>query len=747
MLEVKELTQNQINTVALDVTGMKCAGCVKAVERQLTQNPGVISACVNLVTEIAVVEYTPELIQPQTLAENLSNRGFPSQLRQSVNEQRLRTDQEFLQKNEKRKREQFWQLVTAAILLLFSTIGHLKHLGGFHLPILHSIWFHWGLATLALLIPGREIIIDGARSLWNKMPNMNTLVGFGTLSAYLASCLALLFPGLGWECFFDEPVMLLGFIFLGRTLESKARGRAFAALSSLMALQPEVAYLIRSVDQDQGILIPVEQVRIGEWVRVLPGEKIPIDGEIIQGETTVDESMLTGEAIPVLKTPGDEVNAGTINQSGVITLSVTRTGSQTTLAQIITLVEVAQMHKAPLQKLADTVAGYFAYGVMVIAALTFTVWLLSGASLLLSLKLAIAVLVIACPCALGLATPTAILVGTSIGAEKGILIKGGDVLEQAQRLDTIVFDKTGTLTLGKPIVTACLPINGEIEAQELLRLAASVEKGTNHPLARAILEAAQQQELSLEVADDYYTAPGLGVRATFAGETIYLGNQEWLTQQGITLNQIEEIPEASIVYVAKEKILLGAIALQDSLRPDTQATIKQLQNMGLTVVLMTGDRDTVAKAIASQLGITQVFAEVKPQHKASLIQSLQAAQHVVAMVGDGINDAPALAQADVSITLLGSTSVALETADIVLISPKLQDIVAAIKLSRATYAKICQNLFWALGYNLIAIPLAAGVLLPHYGIAFSPALAAACMAFSSVIVVTNSLLLKYCSKP
>ncbi|ELR99131.1 cation-translocating P-type ATPase [Gloeocapsa sp. PCC 73106] len=725
------------NTVALDVRGMKCAGCVKAVERQLMQNPGVISASVNLVTEVAVVAYLPEVIHPETLAENLSNRGFESQIRTSQSA-RITADVDFLERKKQESQQQLGELITAAVLLLFSTFGHLKHLGGIHLPLVQTIAFHWGLATLALLIPGRALIQDGMRNLWYRSPNMNTLVALGTLSAYFASCVALLFPQLNWECFFDEPVMLLGFIFLGRTLEAKARTRAFRALSSLIALQPEVAYLIGDLNSENGIKIPVEQVRVGEWVRVLPGDKIPIDGEIIQGETSVDESMLTGESIPVAKKVGDEVKAGTINQSGAIAIKVTRIGNQTTLAQIIALVETAQMQKAPVQKLADTVAGYFAYGVMAIALVTFITWYGVGTSIILSLKLAIAVLVIACPCALGLATPTALLVGTGIGAENGILIKGGDVLERAHRIDTIVFDKTGTLTAGKPKVTACLPLSEEIESRELLRLAATIEKGTNHPLATAIMQEAEAQELALEIATDYYTAPGLGVRALLAGEMFYLGNQAWLESQGI--NIIETLENNQIqVYLAKESKLLGVIYLSDSLRPDAKATIETLQNLGLNVILMSGDREEIAEAIASQLKITQVFAQVKPEDKAKLIRSLQAQGRVVAMVGDGINDAPALAQADLGITLQASTDVAIETADIVLISNKLKDVVSAIQLSRATFNKICQNLFWALGYNLIAIPLAAGI----FGIVLSPAIAGALMAFSSVMVVTNSLLLKY----
>lgn len=741
----EEFNQITPNTTALDVRGMKCAGCVKAVERQLTQNPGVISACVNLVTEVALVEYLPGVIKPETLAENLSNRGFPSQIRPSESISRQKADQNLLESKQQESRQQLWQLITAAILLFFSTLGHLKHLGGIHLPIVQSIGFHWGLATCALLIPGREIIRDGARGLWYRNPNMNTLVALGTLSAYTASCVALLFPQLGWECFFDEPVMLLGFIFLGRTLESRARARAFTALSSLIALQPQVAYLIADPEQEQGIKIPVEQIRIGEWVKVLPGDKIPTDGEIVRGETSVDESMLTGEATPVAKKVGDEVNAGTINQSGAIAIRVTRTGDQTTLAQIIALVEAAQMQKAPMQKLADTVAGYFAYGVMAIALVTFIVWYGLGASVLLSLKLAIAVLVIACPCALGLATPTALLVGTGIGAEKGILIKGGDVLEQVHRLNTVIFDKTGTLTQGKPTVTACIPMHEGINAQELLRLAATIEKGTNHPLARAIIQAAEQQQLSLGVATAYYTAPGLGVQAEIEGEQFYLGNQTWLESQGITVTPVEENFEnnQTLVYLAREKEILGVIALGDSLRREAKSTVKELQNLGLEVILLSGDRDIVAQEIASQLGITQVFSEVKPQTKAELIGSLQAQGQVVAMVGDGINDAPAIAQANLGITLHGSTDVALETADIVLVSGKLTDVVTAIDISRATFTKICQNLGWALGYNLIAIPLAAGILVPSYGLVLSPAAAAAMMAFSSVTVVTNSLMLKY----
>mgnify|MGYP002654332909 CR=1 FL=1 len=758
----------------LDVQGMKCAGCVSAVERQLTQNSGVISACVNLVTEVAVVKYQEGEIAPETLAQKLSDRGFPAQLRTSSESHKKRINTN--QRRQQAQKEQLWGLGVAALLLIFSGIGHWGHISGKPLPILSDLWFHWGLATLALLIPGRTLIVDGWRSLVHGMPSMNTLVGLGTCSAYLASLAALLFPRLGWECFFDEPVMLLGFILLGRTLEAKARHRASAALEALVALQPASACLLGNPDQlDQsGIEIPVEQVKVGEWLRILPGEKIPVDAKITAGNSTIDESLLTGESIPVLKQKGDNAIAGTVNQSGVLVIEATRIGEDTTLAQIISSVEEAQTRKVPIQQLADTVAGYFAYGVMAIALATFVFWEFWGTSLfpsvltismghamaemsepmtttptLLSLKLAIAVLVIACPCALGLATPTAILVGTGIGAERGLLIKGGDILEKTKKLNTIVFDKTGTLTFGRPTVTDYLLI-GDMTEERLLQLAATVENGTNHPLAVAILKTAQDRGLDLLEASDFYTQPGLGVIAEIANQKVLLGNENWLIQYQIPIpeqsrSQIEELSQAgkTLVYVAIKETLVGIIALQDQIRPDAQFTVKKLQELGLEVILLTGDQPLVANAIAAQVGITQVFSQVKPDQKVAIIQSLQKkSDHLkksVAMVGDGINDAPALAQADVGISLRGATDVARSTADMVLMRSQLSDILTAISLSHATVKKIQENLVWALGYNVIAIPVAAGILLPQWGLMLSPAIAGAFMAVSSVIVVTNSL--------
>ncbi|MDB9446905.1 heavy metal translocating P-type ATPase [Anabaena sp. CS-542/02] len=783
-----------LEKIILDVGGMKCAGCVSAVERQLTQYPGVKSACVNLATEVAVVESEPGEVDPDTLAQRLTSAGFPSQPRQTRGKVAGETT---LEQKEAQKRQEmrssFQQLIIAGVLLVLSGIGHFENIG---LPIfskLNNIWFHCGLATVAIIIPGRPIIVDGWRGWLRNSPNMNTLVGLGTLTAYTASLVALLFPKMGWECFFDEPVMMLGFILLGRTLEQQARGRASAAFRELLTLQPQVGRLILNPDPEKIGLgtnimeIPAEKVRVGEWLQVLPGDKIPVDGEVRFGQTTVNESMLTGEAVPVMKQPGDMVAAGTMNQSGALAIVATRTGSDTTLAQIVTLVETAQTRKAPVQKLADTVAGYFTYGVLTASVLTFVFWFFWGthiwsdvtvsggmemmnhsqmshtevmdgvpthSPLLTSLKLAIAVMVVACPCALGLATPTAILVGTAMGAERGLLIKGGDVLETVHQLDTVVFDKTGTLTTGNPTVTDCLPM-GEWKYEKpysLLQLAAAVENGTYHPLAKAIQQAAREQNLCIPDAVDFHTEPGLGVSAIVEGLSVILGNCAFLSQHGVTWSDAAEqmIPQLAedgktVVGVAVGGNLAGLIAVQDPLRPDAQATVNQLRDMGLRVILLSGDRYEAAQAIAQQLGLdgADVMAGVLPSQKAALIQELQTqSASKVAMVGDGINDAPALSQADVGIALYSGTDVAMETAEIVLMRDRLNDVVASIQLSRCTFNKIRQNLFWAFAYNTIGIPLAAGVLLPSFGFILSPSGAAALMAFSSVSVVTNSILLR-----
>jgi Cu2+-exporting ATPase len=873
--EIIPVKESPPEIVTFDVGGMKCAGCAKAVERQLMQYSGVISACVNLAVEVATVECQPGTVDAEALAKKLTDNGFPCQSRLGDNQREA--EAATIERRRQEIRQQINQLTIALILIILSGLGHVL---GTKAPILSNIWFHWGLATLALLLPGRPIIVDGCRSLWRNAPNMNTLVALGAVTAYTASNAALLFPRMGWECFFDEPVMLLGFILLGKTLEQQARRRAASALQALIALQPATARLVdfklssldlrsqelplnstSEVYNPQYIEIPADRVRVGEWLQVLPGEKIPVDGEVCEGKTTVDESMLTGESMPVLKQPGDTVAAGTINKSGAVVMRATRTGKETTVAQMVALVQAAQTRKAPIQNLADTVAGYFVYGVMAISVLTFLFWYFAGthiwpsvllghgamglghgamglghgalgmgnqlsvidyqlpiiyyqSPLLLSLKLAIAVLVIACPCALGLATPTAILVGSGIGAERGLLIRGGDVLERVHQLDTVVFDKTGTLTTGNLTLTDYLPVfhnsewdlNSDINVgnkqdvcstidgvsgnrqdacstidgffgnrqdacstidgvsgnrqdacstidgvagrvdSKLLQIAAAVERGACHPIAAAILLEAQQQGLPLLAAEDFCTEPGFGVSALVEGRRVFAGNAEWMKEQGVAVatELSGSCKGKTAVYVASEGVLLGVIGLKDTLRPDAKATVERLRGMGLRVMMLTGDTASAAAATAQQLGLAaaDVLAEVRPEGKARAIATLQAQGCKVAVVGDGINDAPALAQADVGIGLHCGTDVAVETAQIVLMRNALMDVVESIELGRATFNKIRQNLFWAFGYNTLGIPVAAGILLPATGILLSPAAAGAFMAFSSVSVVTNSLFLR-----
>jgi Cu2+-exporting ATPase len=790
--------QSAQDTITLDVSGMKCAACVRAVETQLKQVAGVSDASVNLVTEVATVTIDRDL-DPTVLVQKLTQAGFPSQPRagagfQAQIQSGLQNLDALRSQQTKRQKQ---DLAIAVGLLVVSSLGHVTQMLGWSVPALTNDWLHGGLALATLLVPGRPILVEGWQGLRHNAPNMNTLIGLGAVTAFVTSAIALLFPQLNWECFFAEPVMLIGFILLGRTLEQRARNRAASALQALAALQPKTAQVVgkdkpnaqipTSLTTETGVEMPLDLVRSGDWVKVLPGSQVPVDGVVIQGRTTIDESMLTGEAVPVLKEAGATVTGGTMNQSGAFVLRVNKVGQDTTLARIIQLVESAQARKAPIQQLADTIAGYFTYGVMALAALTFLFWYFIGAPLwpdlavahpmahhamsgihpetmptvpstplLLSLKLTIAVLVIACPCALGLATPMALLVGSGLGAQRGLLIRGGDVLEKAHQLTTIVFDKTGTLTEGKPEVTQILPVSGA--PHYLLQLAASVESGTQHPLAAAILQAAQ--DLALLPIRNSQTIAGDGVEAEVEAEveassvwqTVRLGKLNWLEQLGIAINA--DLQAAAItaakrgetpVAIALDQTCLGLLMIRDQPRAESKSVVQQLANQGLKVMLLTGDRLETAQAIAQELGIPtdQVLAEVKPADKAKTIARLQTQQQIVAMVGDGINDAPALAQADVGIALQGGTEVAAETADILLMRNSLSDVVSALTLSRTTFRKIQQNLGWAFIYNIIGIPIAAGVLLPLYHISLSPSNAGLLMALSSISVVGNSLSLNW----
>lgn len=763
---VSELLPSAV--AVLNVDGMMCAGCARTVETQLLQCDGVATAAVNLVTKTAAVEYQAELITPDEFAAALTETGFPSQVRQG------QEPGNWAEQQAEEQQGQGGRVAIALTLLALSILGHLQHVGAptssLSVPILSTLSFHFALATLTLIGPARGILQDGWQGVRHVRPNMNTLVSIGALSAYATSVIALVFPKLGWECFFDEPVMLLSFILLGRTLEERARFQATDALRSLIALQPQVARLATGRTTTDSVEIPITQVQIGDIVHVLPGDKIPVDGQIEAGHTTINEAMVTGESIPVTKKVGDSVISGTLNQSSPISIKVNHTGADSTLAQMVALVESAQTRKAPIQGLADKFSGYFTYGILTLSLVTFLFWYVVGftiwpdaiqaalnphhhghhialetSRLLVSLKLAIAVVVIACPCALGLATPMAILVGSGIGAQRGLLVRGGDVLETAHHLDTVIFDKTGTLTMGQPWVTDCISYDARLTEDDVLQIAASVEHGTRHPLANAILSEATQRQLTLTDVTDGKTTPGLGVMAQLGVHTVHLGNDIWLTKSNIPVDVANDLSAdgETFVYVALDHQLVGIIAVADRPRLEAQATIQQLKQRNLKVQLLSGDRPEVAKRLAVDLGIPVSEGGMTPVAKVKAIEELQQAGHCVGFVGDGINDAPALAQADVGIAVNSGTDIAIETADIVLLRDDLADVVAALNLSCSTFNKIRQNLAWAFGYNLVCIPLAAGVLLPKFGIALSPGFAGGFMAFSSISVVFNSLLLRW----
>jgi Cu2+-exporting ATPase len=842
---------SEITTASLQVTGMKCAGCVSAVEKRLLGCDGIRAATVNLVTERATIAFDPSCDRQELLdhaIEAITKAGFGAKEYQRSS---LRSNAQANNPDaQQSKIELFgasWQsppgfdIAVAIVLIFLAVLGHLGPMGVIELPLISNMYAHWLFATAALLIPGREILADGFKGLWHRIPNMNSLISLGAISAYGASVVALFLPQLGWRCFFEEPVMLLGFILLGRSLESRARGRASAALKELINLQPDFARLLVGNEQLQ---IPVEELQVGDRLLVLPGEKIPTDARVVTGKSSVDESMLTGESVPVDKQESARVTGTTLNLTGALTIEVEQTVAQSTFARIVELVEQAQAQKAPIQTLADRISGYFTYGIMAIATLTLLGWLLIGdAELIFSLKLAITVLVIACPCALGLATPTAIMVGTGMGAERGILIKGGDRLQQVHSLDAIVFDKTGTLTMGSAQVTDLVVVNpshpinagaainqpdqpddrgdstrqshdlanlsssepsyatgssdldsGQLSSNnlehELLLWAASAEKHANHNLGDAIIKAAIDRNLELMPTQDCISETGMGVRAIVIDQAIdevihknadshinqqdqqnqsiasiqniqsperqvLVGTQAWLAQHQITvaesyLSQAQELASAgkTVVYVAIADQFAGLIAIADPLRENAPTVVKTLQQMGLQVWMLTGDRYATAKVIADRVGIAaeHLIAEVKPDGKAETIEKLQSQNLKVAMVGDGVNDAPALARAEVGIALSSGTDVAMETADIVLMHNDIEDVVRAIALSKATFNKIRQNLFWAFAYNILGIPIAAGLLYPSLGILLNPMIAGLAMAFSSVTVVVNSLSLRWTLK-
>jgi len=734
--------------VEMPITGMTCANCAANIERALNKKTaGVVTAAVNFATERVAVEYIPGALNLDDIVAAIEKAGYgaipPAEGFDEEDAEQKARDTEI--KDQTRK---FAVGVLFALPLFILSMGRDFGLIGpwSHAPWVN--WMFWALATPVQFYTGWDYYQGGLKSLKNKSANMDVLVAMGSSVAYFYSLAVILFPALGGHVYFETSAVIITLIKLGKMLESRTKGRTGGAIRKLIGLRPKTATIL---DNDTEKEIPLTRVKVGDTVIVRPGERIPVDGLVLDGQSAVDESMLSGEPLPVDKQPGDTVVGGTINGQGLLRFSATRVGKETALAQIIRLVQEAQGSKAPIQALADRVAAIFVPAIIGIAFFVFLLWWgLTGEFVPAMIRL-VAVLVIACPCALGLATPTAIMAGTGKGAEKGILFKSSAALETATHLNTIVLDKTGTITMGKPAVVDIIPFKPVCETEEdLLQLAASVERGSEHPLGKAVVNEARTRQIALFEPRDFKAAGGFGVEARVDDEPVMVGKPGWFEESGIDIesatNRIQALQSQgkTVMVVAKDRAVCGLIAVSDTLKPESKDAIQKLHDQHLKVVMLTGDNLQTAQAIGDQVNIDDILAEVKPDEKSSKIKDLQQNGERVGMVGDGINDAPALAQADVGLAIGTGTDVAMETAGVILSSGSLIGVPRAIRLSRATMNTIKQNLFWAFGYNVILIPIAAGILYPFESLPtmlrqLHPILAALAMAFSSISVVTNSL--------
>jgi Cu+-exporting ATPase len=768
-----------VENISLKLRGMSCASCAKNIEDSIRSVPGVNECSVNFGAEQATVTYDPSKTNLAAIQDAVDAAGYSAvPMQNDVLAPEDDTERRERQVENRQLTRKIW---VSGIVSAILVIGSLPMMTGLPIPFIpawmHNSWLQLVLTAPVLFWCGSSFFINAGKALKRHTATMDTLVAIGTGTAYLYSLFPTFFPqwfiaqGLTPDVYFEAASVIIALILLGRLLENRAKGQTSEAIRKLMGLGAKTARVIRN---NREIDLPIAEVVLGDIILVRPGEKIPVDGEIVQGSSTIDEAMVTGESIPVKKHRGDEVIGATINKTGSFQFKATRVGKDTFLAQIVKLVQQAQGSKAPIQRLADRVTGWFVPAVIAIAIATFILWYNIMGNVTIALITTVGVLIIACPCALGLATPTSIMVGTGKGAENGILIKGAESLEMAHKLRAIVLDKTGTITQGKPTVTDFLTVNGIANSNELnlLHLAASVERNSEHPLAEAVVNYARSQRVQLNDVREFEAMPsashfeayaGSGVQGYVSDRWVQIGTHRWMNELNIDTSTLQKDWEGleylgkTVIWIAVDRKIEGIMGIADAVKPSSVKAIRALQKMGLEVVMLTGDNRRTAEVIAREVRIKRVFAEVRPEQKAATVETIQSEGEglwsevssdlytplkIVAMVGDGINDAPALAQADVGIAIGMGTDVAIAASDITLISGDLQGIVTAIQLSRATIRNIRQNLFFAFIYNVAGIPIAAGILYPFFGWLLSPIIAGAAMAFSSVSVVTNALRLR-----